>query len=43
MKTRPTLCIMQKYLRASPTDLPFGSWYLTGTNDFRLPILVGRN
>jgi len=31
------------YFKASPTDLPFGSWYLTGTNHFRLTIWSGGN
>jgi len=32
---RPTLSIMPKYLRASPTEASFGSWYSTGTKEFR--------
>jgi len=38
--THPTLWIMYKYLRASPSDLPFGSWYITGTNRFHLIISI---
>ena len=38
---RSTLCIMQTCLRASPTDLPSGSQYTTGTKHFRPTILVG--
>jgi hypothetical protein len=37
----PTLCIMPKYLRASPADLPFGSWYLIGTKHCRLVMWSG--
>ena len=37
---RLPLCIMHKYLRAGPADMPLGSWCLTGTKYFHLPILV---
>jgi len=37
---RPTLSIMQKYLRASPVHKVFGSWYLTGTKYFHLIIII---
>ena len=40
---RPTLWIMLKYLMGQPRPLAFESWYLTGTNHFRLTILVRRN
>ena len=29
-----------KFLRSSPTDMPLGSWYLSGTKHFRLTIVV---
>jgi len=38
--TRPILWIMPIYLRASPADLRFVSWYLPGTNHFRVTISV---
>jgi len=39
---RPTLWIMKTNLRAGPTNLPFWSWYLTGTKHFCMTILVRR-
>ena len=39
---RRTLSTMPQYSRVSPTDVPFGSWFLPGTNHFRLTILVRR-
>jgi len=39
---RPTLSRMQKDLMASRAIVLFGSWYLTGTKQFRQTILVGK-
>ena len=36
----PNRRITYKYCRSIPTILPFGSWYLTGTNHFRRNIFV---
>jgi len=33
----------EKILKGLPADLPFGSWYLTGTKHFRLIIRSGGN
>jgi len=40
-EARSSIWIMQKYSRASPTDLHFMSLYLTGTNHSRV-IILGR-
>jgi len=42
LKVRPTLCIMLRYVRARPADLPFGGWYPSDTKQFRLIILMRR-
>jgi len=39
---RPYPIMMQKYGRASPAEMPFGSWYLSGTNYFTPIILIFR-
>ena len=39
----PTLYNTLKYSRASPADVPFGSWYLIGTKIFSRPFSSGEN